>query len=123
MIKTQLDFSSSISNSAQKQSSLYDRPLRELFDEAREIAEQRYIKQKPEVVDKKEGKATTPTQDEEQILDERAKLKELYKEKAKEQVNENLAQNVKQLAFNQDKNGQAASTKENETLKTLLSMF
>lgn len=104
--------SSAVRLDEKKQTSLYDTPLRELFEEARKVAEERFKKPKPEL-ETDEKKETKTTQQDDEAWDEWIKLKEFTKEKVKEEIKTKLAQNTVALNANPLN---AGSEKANDTL-------
>lgn len=86
--------------STKKQTSLYDTPLRELFEEARKAAEERFKKTKLELTKDKEKENEVKTTRQDEAWDEWVKLKEFTKEKIKEEIKANLTQNAMVLNAN-----------------------
>lgn len=92
--------SSTVRLDEKKQVSLYDTPLRELFEEARKAAEERFKKTKLELTKDKEKENEVKTTRQNEAWDEWVKLKEFTKEKIKEEIKANLTQNAMVLNAN-----------------------
>lgn len=107
-----------------KQSSLYDTPLRELFEEARKKAQEQYKVQNAKIQgtkqDKDDENAVLSANDDD-LIGENVKIKEILREKIKEQNKENIAQSLANAPTN-DKT-QGANSRANDELAKFLSMM
>lgn len=107
-----------------KQSSLYDTPLRELFEEARKKAQEQYKVQNAKIQgtkqDKDDENAVLSANDDD-LIGENVKIKEILREKIKEQNKENIAQSLANAPIN-DK-AQGANSRANDELAKFLSMM
>lgn len=124
-----------VNASAKKQTSLYDTPLRELFEEARKKAEEQYKVNKSQIQsatkDDKNAERSVPSAQSDDLISANTKIKEILKEKIKEANKENLAQNIASLDTSDTQvsvNGaynaiQKANLSQNDELTRLLTMM
>lgn len=109
---------------AKKQTSLYDTPLRELFEAAIQKAQEQYKVRNAKIQgtkqDKDDNNAASSVQDDDTI-GENVKIREILREKIKEKSKENFAQNLANADTN-DK-AQGAKSRANDKMMTFLAMI
>lgn len=107
-----------------KQTSLYDTPLRELFEAAIQKAQEQYKVRNAKIQgtkqDKDDNNATSSAQDDDTI-GENVKIRENLREKIKAKSKENFAQNLANADTN-DK-AQGANSRANDKMATFLAMI